>query len=364
MPTEATAPESTRRSFLKTAGALGTGLYLAGAATNRVSAQEKKEALPTGSGEKSGPFWADLVHIGYNMWSDREAPEWKLPYVSAKPFLRFDESLWNDILDRLAAAGANMIVLDLGEGVRYDSHPELAVKGSWTPEKLRAELAKVRAKGIEPIPKMNFSACHDAWLGPYSRQLSTPAYYAVCSDLIAEVQTLFDKPRFFHLGMDEEDAANQVHYDYAVVRQHDLWWNDFNFLIEQVAKGGARPWIWSDYCWHHPDLFFERMPKSVLQSNWYYGDAFKKSDTGVKAYLDLEEKGYDQVPTGSNWSSPKSFGGTVEHCAQWISAPHLKGFLQTVWKPTLEECRDRHMAAIDQIAAARKAYLDASKKTK
>lgn len=305
-------------------------------------------------------IWAELVHLGYNMWSDREAPEWGLPYVSARPHLRFDESLWNDILDKLTDAGGNMIVIDLGEGVRYDSHPELAVEGSWTPAKLREELTKARAKGLEPIPKMNFSACHDAWLGVYSRQLSTAAYYAVCRDLIAEAIALFDHPRFFHLGMDEEDAGNQRHYEYAVIRQYDLWWHDFNFLVEQVEKGGARAWIWPDYCWQHPDLFFARMPKSVLQSNWYYGDSFKDTETAVKTYRRLEEQGYDQVPTGSNWSNTVNFGKTVERCAQQISKSHLKGFLQTVWKPTLEECRDRHMAAIDQIAAARKAFLAGS----
>ena len=41
------------------------------------------------------------------------------------------------------------------------------------------------------------------------------------------------------------------------------------------------------------------MPKSVLQSNWYYGAEFSEKIGYVKAYLDLEEYGYDQVPTGS-----------------------------------------------------------------
>jgi hypothetical protein len=44
----------------------------------------------------------------------------------------------------------------------YPSHPELAVKGSWSPEKMKSELARLRALGLEPIPKRNFSASHDA----------------------------------------------------------------------------------------------------------------------------------------------------------------------------------------------------------
>ena len=123
-----------------------------------------------------------------------------------------------------------------------------------------------------------------------------------------------------------------------------------------MEKGGARPWIWSDYVWHHPETFIEKMPKSVLQSNWYYGEEFEDDATYVNAYLVLEEHGYDQVPTGSNWSNPVNFGKTVAYCGERIKPPRLKGFLQAPWHPTLEECRDHHLAAIQQIAHARAAW--------
>jgi len=295
--------------------------------------------------------WAYLAHLSYNMWVDREAPEIRAPhpYLSAEPYLRFDESLWNDILRQMADAGMNMVVIDLGDGVRYGSHPEIAVENAWTPSKLRDELGKARAMGIEPIPKLNFSATHDAWLGPYSRMLSTPTYYEVCGDLIAETIELFDRPRLFHLGMDEETAAHQVHQAYAVMRQHELWWHDFMFYVSEVEKNGVRAWVWSDYEWEHPELFFQKMPKSVLQSNWYYGQEFSPDINYVKAYLELEEHGYDQVPTGSNWSTPANFEATVRFCQEHIAPERLLGFLQTVWHPTLEACRERHEQAIEQV---------------
>ena len=46
----------------------------------------------------SGPIWAYLVHLSYNMWADRDTPEWNTPYVSARRTLRFDDSLWDDLL--------------------------------------------------------------------------------------------------------------------------------------------------------------------------------------------------------------------------------------------------------------------------
>src|SRR5690606_30581643 len=98
----------------------------------------------------------------------------------------------------------NMAVIEVGNSIKLDSHPEIAIRDAWSTTRLRAELAKIRKLGIEPIPFLNFSATHDLWLKQYSRMLSTEEYYKVCSDVIKEVADLFDKPRFFHLGMDEE----------------------------------------------------------------------------------------------------------------------------------------------------------------
>ena len=92
------------------------------------------------------------------------------------------------------------MLMDLAEQVLYPSHPELAVKGTWSPEKLRKELDRLRGLGLEPIPKLNFSTCHDFWLKDYSRMISTPEYYRVCADVIKDVCEMFDKPRLFHLG--------------------------------------------------------------------------------------------------------------------------------------------------------------------
>ena len=72
-------------------------------------------------------IWGNLLHLSYNMWSDRSVPELERKFTCYKPFLRFDDRLWRDLLRRMAAAGMNMVVIDLGDGVRYESHPEIAV---------------------------------------------------------------------------------------------------------------------------------------------------------------------------------------------------------------------------------------------
>jgi hypothetical protein len=300
-------------------------------------------------------IWAELIHLSTNMWIDREDPIWDRDHL-ARPYLRFDIDLWNDLVERMVAGGVNMVVLDLGDAVKYESHPEIAVEGAWTVDRLRQELTRLREVGIEPIPKLNFSACHDIWLGPYSRMLSTDTYYGVCKDLIREIIGIFDTPRFFHLGMDEETYAHQQHFEYVTVRQFDLWWHDLYFYFEHVGNEGVRPWVWSDYLWHHPDVFWDKMPKSVLQSNWYYEASFDKEIGYVKAYLDLEEHGYDQIPAGANWSCDTNFGDTVTFARENIAPERLKGFLQTIWRQTTPRWRVKHTTAIEQVAAARKQF--------
>ncbi len=73
--------------------------------------------------------------------------------------------------------------------------------------------------GIEPIPKLNFSAAHDAWLKDYSRMVSTLGYYEVCRNPDPGVRLLFDT-RFFHLGMDEETHAH-LYFPSSLVRQYE-----------------------------------------------------------------------------------------------------------------------------------------------
>ena len=307
--------------------------------------------------------WAYLIHLSYNMWNDRVVPPPSVPRLDVKPYLRFEDPIWDQVLELMAQAGVTMVVLDLGDGVQYESHPEIAVQNAWPRTRLRTELDRMRAKGIEPIPKMNFSTSHDVWLGTYARQVSTPPYYAVCRDLIAEAIDLFDGPRLFHLGMDEESAKHQAYCEYVVVRQHDLWWHDLAFLIETVESNGARPWIWADSIWHHPEAFAHRMPKQVLQSNWYYEEEFAPEIPEVKGYHDLEALGFDQVPCGGNYSFADNFEKTVAYCRDVISTPHLKGFLQTTWAPLQADYLAQHTAALEQLGRAREMWQKGTRQT-
>ena len=327
-------------------------------------------ACPTSAFAAAKPepkfIWSYLVHFGVNSWKDvpletqdPNMPEKWLTRCCAD-HVRFDEPSWQRLSAALAKAGCNQIIIDLAEIVVYPSHPELAVKGSWSVERLRKEIDRLRGMGFEVIPKMNFSACHDTWLKDYHRMVSTKKYYQVCEDLIKDAAEIFDHPRFFHLGYDEETASHQAKHLFAVCRQGELWWHDFLWFAKVTEKTGCRPWIWSDYIWNHKDEFLNRMPKSVLQSNWYYGAKFNPAEMGdrgkyVAAYEWLDKAGFEQVPTGSNFSCDTNFAGTVKFCDEKCHKELLKGYMMAPWTRTFAIHEAKSQEAIAQMAEVIKA---------
>ncbi len=341
-----------RRDFITTAaGAMALG-------ASRTLAAASKNPEPKF-------IWSYLAHFGVNSWKDipletqdPNMPEKWLTRCCAD-HVRFDEPSWQRLSAALAKAGCNQIIIDLAEIVVYPSHPELAVKGSWSVERLRKEIDRLRGMGFEVIPKMNFSACHDTWLKDYHRMVSTRKYYQVCEDLIKDAAEIFDHPRFFHLGYDEETAGHQAKHLFAVCRQGELWWHDFLWFAKVTEKTGCRPWIWSDYIWNHKEEFLNRMPKSVLQSNWYYGPEFDtskmKNAYRVDTYDVLDKAGFDQVPTGSNFSCDTNFAGTVKYCDAHCSKDKLKGYMMAPWTRTFAIHEEKSMQAFAQMADVIKA---------
>ena len=296
---------------------------------------------------------AVLLHWGVNMWGE-SLPEGVTSIADGRlcnDRVSFDEPRWNALVEHAATRRINMIVVDLGEFPVWPSHPELALPGSRSPDWIRSEVRRLRQLGLEPIPKLNFSTAHDAWLKEYGRMVTTKLYYKVCRDVICDAAEMFDHPRFLHIGYDEERASHQK--GYQCVRKDEVWWHDFLFFVKMVEDAGMRPWMWSDYGWHHGD-FVEKCPKSVMQSNWYYDEkmegfdlAAMKPDAESRPYLELYAKldraGFDQIPCASNWPSEyrrnrsakneACMKGLAEFCRANISPGRLKGFMMATWAP-------------------------------
>jgi len=211
-------------------------------------------------------MWGVLVHLGMNMWN----------YLPTYESLEFDDNTWERFLHECQSAGLNTVVMDLGEGVLYKSHPEISAKGAWTHQKVKEEIERCRSFGIKLIPKLNFSASHDKWLGEYERMLSTPQYYKVCKDLILEVCELFEKPEYFHLGLDEEDFEHQnVERGFNVVnlRNAGQLLYDIKFLFDCVREGGSKPMCWDSVYVKTaggPQIFRENIDRDAAINLGYY----------------------------------------------------------------------------------------------
>lgn len=307
-------------------------------------------------------MWAHFLQLGDGMWGDY-APGDGGRCVDNNE-LKFDRKSWDKIIDRLVETGAaNTLVIDIGDGIQYETHPEIARRGSWSKQRLAEEIARLRGLGFDVYPKLNFSAGHDKWMGVYSRMLSTPQYYSFCKDVIDEVAELFGKPDLFHLGMDEECLSIQQRHPITIIRNGELYWHDVNYLFSLVEAKGARPWVWADYVWHTPEReksFLENMSHDALLSNWYY-QLFNDPENdwhypAYKAFELLDKHGYDQVPCGSNFAQEANFGLLVEHCSKYVSKEHLKGFFMAPWKVTTPVNEEFHDKGVLIMADVRKKY--------
>jgi hypothetical protein len=348
--------EFTRRSFIG-AGAAA----LAGCAAPRAAMVARPEPKF---------MWGALLHFGLNIQSDIPVSHWggkiyfgeDLKLMTAADHVRFDEAVFDRLTDYMAEKGMNTVVIDLEEALFYPSHPELAVKGTWSVERFQKKLDQLRAKGLEPLPKLNFSTAHDVWLKEYHKMVSTPEYYQVVADVISDAIDAFEKPRLFHIGFDEETHNHQRRHSISIVRQGDLWWHDFLYIVKAVEKKGVRAWCWSDKIWHAKKEFLSRMPKSVMQSNWYYGHNFDLNQpiregrecNAPNAYIELEKAGFDQIPTPSNWSVNDCVEKTVQFTKKHIAPERLKGFLAAPWVKTLPQFEKLLKEQIDQMQAAMK----------
>ncbi len=326
-------------------------------------------------------MWAILLHLSMNMWGEKDN------------FLEFDEDTWNRVVDECEKARINTIILDIGDGMEYKSHPELAIEGAWSQEKMRKEIAKCKAKGITIIPKLNFSATHDQWLGEYERMLSTSIYYKVCKDLIDEVAEVFDHPEYIHVAMDEEYLGMVKNQKNGLLslRLPDLLMHDIKFFFDCVKKNGATPWIWHCPLFVFPEEFKEHIsPDECIISPWHY-NSFREDhftpitiNTKTNVYYtsgDFEGKvinwveedpffirfheqalpnarlGYKYVPCASVFNECKwNHQDIVEHFRDNAPDGCIQGYMTAPWYATTPEHLDLLIKSVRELDEARRMF--------
>ena len=311
---------------------------------------------------KKDLIFAYLIHLSTHMWWDESSPaetwyrdpEWNENNNT-------DLSIWDGTIKYLGETKFNTVLIDVGDAVKYESHPEISAPDAWDKDFFKKKLDEIRALGMTPVPKLNFSAGHDTWLKDYRRMIATPTYYNVCADLIREVGELFDSPSLFHLGFDEETAEFQNYLEMASVRNEALWFHDLNFFAKECEKFGARAWIWSDYLWYKKDSFFKNMSKDIVQSNFYYEHWRDYPNRPLfhnimDCYELLDKHGYDQIPTCSTDYNTDNSADTFAHCKKKLGEDHLLGFMTAPWKFCIPEAEYKLLSEAQYFYYGRKKH--------
>lgn len=261
---------------------------------------------------------------GYLLHLTHYSPGWYLRKRREKPI---DLGLAMEIIDAIAIAGFNMLIIDCEDGVKYKSHPELARRYSINQPSLEKLLNYARERKLELVPKLNFSDSvyhrHDYWLRPHNKGLDNEQYWKVTFELIDELIKIFKPKRFFHIGMDEDDTRTHAQYIKAILT-----------LRQGLKKRGLRAIIWNDTAlgrrrpWHtRKSLVGEKeLPRDIVQVVWDY----KRSKPEVlKRIIDA---GFDV------WIAP---GQQTLRVLLWQKAAlkyGAKGLVMTTWMP----CRPRN----------------------
>ena len=325
-------------------------------------------------------MWAVYMMLSHNMW-------WRK--YSSLTEGGFDENAYHGILEEMSQKGFNTVVLDVGDGVKYTSHPEISLPDAWDRKKVSEEIKRAADLGIKIIPKLNFSTTHDMWLGEYERMISTKIYYNLCRDLIEEVYEIFEGPEYIHLGMDEETEYNGHSLDYIVLRKRELIWHDINFYLDCVRNAGATPWLWADYLFDYPEEFRAHIkPDNLLLSPWQYASMYEEHFTPIAnnqrdidyywngrykgcgfTYIEDEPlcrkyreeavpgmiDGYSYVPTVSN--NLKNKYNTLD-TLRWFKEKgiddKLTGFMTAPWVTVTN--REEHTICMDYMKEARDIY--------
>jgi hypothetical protein len=262
--------------------------------------------------EKVLPVRGFMLHMSHYdpVWARRKARE--------KPM---DVNVALEVVDAMADADLNLLVIDIADGVKFKSHPELTRHYSVPMATLRRIVRRAQKHGIEVVPKLNFAGSgqnqHTHWLRPYHRALEGKEFWRRVWLLIDEAIAACKPPRYFHIGMDEDHWHSLRQYADTI-----------NVLDKGLKERGLHTIMWKDCqdyvsaeaCKEKSRASESKIAKDVIQLPWGYA---RVKDEEVRR---LRRKGFEV------WGAPGRdpdnlrgwrdallrYGGTGILLTQWI----------------------------------------------
>lgn len=271
---------------------------------------------------------------GYLLHITHYDPTWNANKDKEEPF-NLEAGL--KIIDAMAAAGLNFLLIDPKDGVRYVNHPELARHYSQDIGILTTLCERAAKHGIEASIKLNFSQSaqhqHNHWFRPHNALFDSPEYWKLAFEVIDELLAIVKPPRFFHIGMDEDHDRSYSQYVGAIKTLH-----------AGLSERKLRTLIWNDSaCWWrqaeiHKDKSLaaeKEISRDVIQILWDYEDW--SGDIGMRR---IREAGFEL------WGAPGSKPELVAKMRNHLLTVGGKGILLTKWIPCIPSRQDEIISFI------------------
>ena len=274
------------------------------------------------SAARAVPIRGYLIHITHY------DPSWVKRKAREKPF---DLGVGLEVVEAMADAGLNLLVVDCADGVTYKSHPELKRSYSAPMAHVRRLAAQARKHDIEVVPKLNFAQSalhqHNHWFRPHNALFDNGEYWRRAFQLADELIEACEPPRFFHIGMDEDHDRSHAQYAAAICT-----------LRDGLRERGLRAVMWKDQqSYAAADVHAEksraaeaRIPRDVVQVVWHYHTVL------TDVVRRLRRKGFDV------WGAPGRDPDQVRGWRDAILRYGGTGLLLTRWVP----CRPGNRAEL------------------
>ena len=200
---------------------------------------------------------------------------------------------------------------------------------------------------IEVVPKLNFSQSryhrHNEWFYPYNEFVDgvdlfdSKEYWLMAFELIDELISVCNPPRFFHIGMDEDND-----------RAHSQFADAINTLSNGLRDRKLRTITWKDTRIDPRGLVFtekqlaceDEIPKEIIRMVWSYT---RVVDPNV--IRRLVNKGIEV------WGATGKDADT-ELISAWtdtLTVSGGSGLILTDWLPCISDYRDKHLSLIDKV---------------
>ena len=279
-----------------------------------------------------------ILRVGSNFYDKPEALyPLDIEDGGYKTEVYFDKDTFEKVLYEAKGYGFDTVMLNLGEGIVYDSHPEIAIKGSMPKAEFKVYLEKIKALGMKTAPMLDFSAVRNAWMGEYSCTAGSLLYKDVCCDILKEVLELFEGPELCHLGFESETYEKQSRNPVITKRRYETLYRDMHALFDICNEYGTRPIIWVD-----PETvqelggkerFLQNIPKNVILSYLYYKPIYPHyiEQNRVKEEMKFNDEictwGYDIYPMCSTWFRHESSRDMINYYYRCVGLNKVGGWL-------------------------------------